>query len=109
MTKRIRKDNFIFPTNKTMCTKDELTQMAKLPVMVHVLYGSTKMNLCDFIKLKAGNIIELEQFFDEPLELYVNGEIIAYGELEESEKGWGIRVTSIKTKIKRLSFLGKES
>ncbi|MGQ3888891.1 FliM/FliN family flagellar motor switch protein [Legionella sp. CNM-1927-20] len=107
MTKRKRKD--IFTLSPSKHTKDELMQIAKLPVMIDVLYGNTQMNLYDFIKLKGGNIIELEQFFDEPLELCVNGEVIARGELEKSEKGWGIRITSIRSKLKRLSSLGKKS
>ncbi|WP_131781280.1 FliM/FliN family flagellar motor switch protein [Legionella gresilensis] len=94
-------------SNKSKPTKDELTQIAKVPITIDVLYGTRQMNLYDFIKLKAGNIIELDQFFDEPLELCVNGEIIAEGELEKSEMGWGIRITSIRSKSKRLTNLGK--
>ncbi|STX52024.1 flagellar motor switch protein FliN [Legionella busanensis] len=107
MTKRKQKSTSPFSISKSKPTKDELTQIAKVPVMIDVLYGTTQINLYDFIKLKAGNIIELDQFFDEPLELCVNGEIIAQGELEKSEAGWGIRITSIYSKSKRLNNLGK--
>ncbi|WP_419418989.1 FliM/FliN family flagellar motor switch protein [Legionella sp. D16C41] len=103
MKKRKQKVNC--SSGKNNYKKEELTQMANLPITINVLYGSTQISLVDFIKLKSGSIIELEQFFDEPFELSVNGKTIAQGELEKSEKGWKIRITAIDSKLKRLNCL----
>ncbi|WP_165482042.1 FliM/FliN family flagellar motor switch protein [Legionella beliardensis] len=79
--------------------------MAHLPITVNIVYGSAKINLFDLINLKSGDMLELDQYFDEPLEICVNGKVVAKGELEHRKEGLGIRITTVHSKAKRLSCL----
>lgn len=81
--------------------------IANFPITVTIIYGSTKINLYELTAFKPGKLIELDQYLDEPLEICVNGHVIAYGVLEKNNKGrgWGIKITEIKSRVKRLNCL----
>ena len=57
------------------------------------------------LELTRGSIIELEKVAGEPVELYANGKLIAYGEVVVIEDNFGLRITSITNPDERLKGL----
>ena len=66
-----------------------------IPVEVTVELGRTKISLKDLYELSEGSIIELERLAGEPLDLVVNGQIVAQGEVVAIDENYGLRITHI--------------
>lgn len=70
-----------------------------IPVKVTAELGSTMITLKDVYELNEGAIIELDRHAGEPLDLLVNGQLVAQGEVVAIDNNYGIRIKSIiKTK-----------
>ncbi|MCB1172133.1 MAG: flagellar motor switch protein FliN [Leptospiraceae bacterium] len=65
--------------------------------------GRTKMYIKDILALGEGSIIELEKLAGEPVDMLVNGKLIAKGEVVVIDENFGVRVTDIVKPIERLS------
>ena len=70
-----------------------------------VVFGKTRKTINDILKFGTGTVVELDGYVDEPLEIYVNNKLIAYGEVVVVEEKYGIRVTDIVTPQNRLASL----
>ncbi len=89
-------------------TKSENSRLAMLldiPLEITVEIGSTEMLIEDVLKLNPNSIIELDRYIDEPIDLKVNGKVIAKGELYTVKNNFGIRITHIITPEDRLKIL----
>nr|WP_278252188.1 flagellar motor switch protein FliN [Deferrivibrio essentukiensis] len=75
----------------------------EIPVSVRI--GSTKMFLKDIVGIGPGNIIELDNYADEPIELLVNNKPIARGEVVIVDGFFGIRIKEIISREERLKKL----
>jgi flagellar motor switch protein FliN/FliY len=73
-------------------TMDLLMDM-ELPVMVR--FGSTRMPLRDVLKLTAGSIVEFNRVPENPVEVLVNGRIVARGSAIVVEGNYGVRISEI--------------
>jgi flagellar motor switch protein FliN len=71
----------------------DLLKDIELPVMLR--FGSTRMPLEDLIRLNTGSVIELEGSLNDPIELMVNGRVIARGEAVIVQNSYGIRISEI--------------
>jgi flagellar motor switch protein FliN/FliY len=65
----------------------------ELPVMVR--FGSTRMLLRDLLKLTAGSVIEFNRCLENPVEVLVNGRIVARGSAILVEGNYGVRISEI--------------
>lgn len=81
----------------------EMLLDVEIPVSVRI--GSTKMFLKDIVELGSGNIIELDNYADEPVELLVNNKPIARGEVVIVDGFFGIRIKEIISREERLKKL----
>lgn len=68
---------------------------SNIPVSVSVELGRSRVSLKEVFELTEGSIIELERLVGEPLDLVVNGQIIAQGEVVAIDNNYGFRVTNI--------------
>ena len=86
-----------FPTlEKGLSAKKFNTDvLTNIPVEVTVELGRTKISLKDLYELAEGSIIELERLAGEPLDLVVNGQIVAHGEVVAIDENYGLRITHI--------------
>lgn len=64
-------------------------------VTLSIQVGSTKMKLKDLMKLNKGTVIELDKMAGEPLDILVNDEQIARGEVVVVNGNYGIRITEV--------------
>lgn len=69
--------------------------LLKVPVSLSIEVGRTKMPLNDLLDTQEGAVIELERLLDEPLDILVNGALIAHGVVVLAEDRFGIQVTDI--------------
>jgi flagellar motor switch protein FliN/FliY len=76
-----------------------------IPLEVTVEIGTTEMLIEDVLKLNPNSIIELDRYINEPVDLKVNGRVIAKGELYTVKNNFGIRITHIITPEDRLKIL----
>lgn len=71
--------------------------------------GRTPMYIKDILALGEGSIIELEKLAGEPVDLLVNGKLIAKGEVVVIDENFGVRVTDIVTPFDRLKKGGQQN
>lgn len=64
-------------------------------VRLSVQLGSSELSMKDIIELSPGTVIQLDQHAKDPVGLFVNGKLIAYGEVVVVEDNFGIKVTEI--------------
>ena len=78
--------------------KAELDLFKNIPVNLSVELGRAKISLKEVFELSEGSIIELERLVGEPLDLVINGQLIAQGEVVAIDNNYGLRVTNIVAK-----------
>jgi flagellar motor switch protein FliN len=75
----------------------------KLPVAIEL--GRTEMPIKDILALAAGSVVELNKLAGEPVDLLVNGRIVARGEVVVVDENFGLRVTSLISPEDRIKSL----
>ena len=73
-----------------------------IPVKVRAVLGRTNMTIENILRLGPGNIVELDSFHGEPIEIYANDTLIARGEVVVVGEQFGIRVTEIASPQDRI-------
>lgn len=76
-----------------------------VPLQVTVELGRRRMLVRDVLELGKGSLIELEKLAGEPVDVFVNGKLIAKGEVVVIDENFGVKVTSIVTPVERLQNL----
>lgn len=79
-----------------------LDVILNIPVEVSLELGRAKMDLRNLLQLGQGSVVELERMIDEPLDVLVNGTLVAHGEVVVVENKFGIRLTDIVSPEKRV-------
>ncbi len=70
----------------------------KIPVTVQIVIGKTKMSVADLVKLGPGSVITLDRHIGDPVDLVVNGHLVARGQLvivDEENSQFGISLTEV--------------
>lgn len=79
-----------------------------IPLKVTVLLGRTKWPIKDILGLIPGSVVELQSLVDEPVEVLVNGTLVAKGEVVVVNENFGVRLTNIIGPEERIKHLGKK-
>jgi flagellar motor switch protein FliN/FliY len=66
-----------------------------IPVTLSIELGRTRMSLKDLLELEQGAVIELERMVDEPMDVLVNGTLVAHGEVVVIDDTLGVRLTDV--------------
>ena len=69
-----------------------------LPLSVTVELGRTKKLLKEILEMNKGSIVELDKLVEEPVDILVNGNVVAKGEVVVIDENFGVRITEIKQK-----------
>lgn len=83
-----------------------LDVILNIPVQVSLELGKAKMDLRDLLQLGQGSVVELERMVDEPLDVLVNGALVARGEVVVVDNKFAIRLTDIVSPEKRVQSFG---
>ncbi len=78
-----------------------------VPLEVSVVLGRTKKSIKDILNLGTGSLIELDKLAEEPVEILVNGKIVAFGEVVVVDENFGVRISSIVSNAERVRTLSK--
>lgn len=76
-----------------------------IPLKVSVELGRAKVVIKDLLQLAQGSVIELDKLAGEPLEVLVNGKVVARGEVVVVNEKFGIRLTDIISPVERIETL----
>lgn len=76
-----------------------------IPVQLSVELGRTRLTIKNILQLGQGSVVELDGLAGEPMDIFVNGYLIAQGEVVVVDDKYGIRLTDIITPSDRLSRL----
>ena len=83
----------------------DIDMIMDIPVQLSVELGRTRLTIRNILQLGQGSVVELDGLAGEPMDIYVNGYLIAQGEVVVVEDKYGIRVTDIITPADRISRL----
>ncbi|MEZ5649175.1 MAG: flagellar motor switch protein FliN [Burkholderiaceae bacterium] len=83
----------------------ELDMLLDIPVKLTVELGRTKIPIRNILQLAQGSVIELDELAGEPMDVLVNGCLIAQGEVVVVNEKFGVRLTDIITPSERLKRL----
>ena len=76
-----------------------------IPVEVSLRVGSTDISIRDLVSLVEGSVISLDQDAGEPMDVLVNGTLIAHGEIVIVDDQFGVRLTDVVTPVERIEKL----
>jgi len=83
----------------------DIDMIMDIPVQLTVEWGRTKLTIKNILQLGQGSIVELDGLAGEPMDIFVNGYLIAQGEVVVVDDKYGIRLTDIITPSDRLHRL----
>jgi len=78
-----------------------------IPVKLTVELGRTKMTIKELLRLTQGSVVALDGLAGEPLDILINGYLIAQGEVVVVNDKYGVRITDIITPSERMRRLSR--
>lgn len=87
----------------------KMDMFADISVRVTVEVGSASLTLASLLELGEGSVLELDRQVNDPLDLLVNGTLVARGEIVETNGRFGIRIIDVAQDGDRLSGLEARS
>ncbi|GGW63172.1 flagellar motor switch protein FliN [Alishewanella tabrizica] len=85
--------------------KRKLDTILDIPVTISMEVGRAKISIRNLLQLNQGSVVELERIAGEPLDVLVNGTLIAHGEVVVVNDKFGIRLTDVISQIERIKKL----
>jgi flagellar motor switch protein FliN/FliY len=76
-----------------------------IPVTLSMEVGRSRISIRNLLQLNQGSVVELERATGEPLDVYVNGTLIAHGEVVVINDKFGIRLTDVISPAERIRKL----
>lgn len=76
-----------------------------IPVTVSLEVGNSKISIRELLKLNQGSVVELDRLAGEPLDVLVNGTLIAHAEVVVINDKYGIRLTDVISAAERIQKL----
>ncbi|MDP1932008.1 MAG: flagellar motor switch protein FliN [Gammaproteobacteria bacterium] len=83
----------------------DLDVILDIPVQISMEVGSTSITIRNLLQLNQGSVIELDRLAGEPLDVLVNGTLIAHGEVVVVNDKFGIRMTDVISPSERIKKL----
>jgi flagellar motor switch protein FliN/FliY len=85
--------------------KRKLDTILDIPVTISMEVGRSKISIRNLLQLNQGSVVELERVAGEPLDVLINGTLIAHGEVVVVNDKFGIRLTDVISQIERIKKL----
>jgi flagellar motor switch protein FliN/FliY len=85
--------------------KRKLDTILDIPVTISMEVGRAKISIRNLLQLNQGSVVELDRIAGEPLDVLVNGTLIAHGEVVVVNDKFGIRLTDVISQIERIKKL----
>ena len=92
--------------SESQTVMDNLDFILDIPLQIDIQLGQTKMPLREVLEISSGSIIKLNKSENDPVELLINGKLIAEGQIVVSDGNTlGIQVSSIVNRVERIRSL----
>ena len=85
--------------------KRRLDAILDIPVTISMEVGRSQISIRNLLQLNQGSVVELDRVAGEPLDVLVNGTLIAHGEVVVVNDKFGIRLTDVISQIERIKKL----
>ncbi len=85
----------------------DLEMIMDIPVKLTVELGRTRITIKQLLELAQGSVVELDGLAGEPMDILINGYLIAQGEVVVVDDKYGIRITEIITPSERVQKLNR--
>ena len=82
-----------------------LENILDIPVTLSVEIGNTRISIRNLLQLNQGSVVELDRLAGEPLDVLINGTLIAHGEVVVVNDKFGIRLTDVVSTRERVTKL----
>ena len=93
--------------NAASAVGNDINMILDIPVQLTVELGRTRIPIKHILQLAQGSVVELETMAGEPMDVLVNGYLIAQGEVVVVNEKFGIRLTDIVTPSERMRRLSR--
>ena len=105
--KPVELDDFNDETNKSLSGDErrKLDAILDIPVTISMEVGHTQISIRNLLQLNQGSVVELDRLAGEPLDVMVNGTLIAHGEVVVVNDKFGIRLTDVISQTERIKKL----
>ena len=97
------------PRTNSQTQNQNLNILLDVKLQLSVELGKTELPIKKVLELTKGSIVTLNKAAGEPVELYANGKLIAFGEVVVIEDNFGLRITHITDPVKRLNTINGAS
>ena len=85
--------------------EENLDVILDIPVTISMEIGRTKISIRNLLQLNQGSVVELDRLAGEPMDVLVNGTLIAHGEVVVVNEKFGIRLTDVISAQERIKKL----
>ncbi|PKH09444.1 flagellar motor switch protein FliN [Moritella sp. Urea-trap-13] len=85
--------------------QQKLDSILDIPVVISMEVGRSKISIRNLLQLNQGSVVELDRIAGEPLDVMVNGTLIAHGEVVVVNDKFGIRLTDVISQTERIKKL----
>ncbi len=89
----------------TVAEKKKLDTILDIPVTISMEVGRSDISIRNLLQLNQGSVVELDRVAGEPLDVLVNGTLIAHGEVVVINDKFGIRLTDVISQVERIKKL----
>ena len=83
----------------------DLDLVLDIPVNVALRVGSTELSIRDLVRLVEGSVVALDREAETPMDVLVNGTLIAHGEIVVVDDRYGVRLTDVVSAAERIETL----
>ncbi|CAO97042.1 flagellar motor switch protein FliN [Erwinia tasmaniensis] len=96
-----------FEGGENNASLQDIDMIMDIPVKLTVELGRTKMTIKELLRLSQGSVVALDGLAGEPLDILINGYLIAQGEVVVVADKYGVRITDIITPSERMRRLSR--
>ncbi len=98
-------DNLGAGAQPLMDEETNLDVILDIPVTISMEIGRTRLSIRNLLQLNQGSVVELDRLAGEPMDVLVNGTLVAHGEVVVVNEKFGIRLTDVISPAERVKTL----
>ena len=98
-------DEFTEDSSLSEAESRKLDTILDIPVTISMEVGRSQISIRNLLQLNQGSVVELDRVAGEPLDVLINGTLIAHGEVVVVNDKFGIRLTDVISQVERIKKL----
>lgn len=93
------------PIGGSAIDEDKLADILDIPVTISLEVGQNDITIRNLLQLNPGSVVELSRLAGEPLDVMINGTLIAHGQVVVINEKYGIQLTDVISQAERIKNL----